>query len=753
MNNNKIYDFAGFRLDMEQNSLLRDDELVSLTPKAYETLLVLVRNSGKVISKNTLLDEVWANTFVEEATLAQNISTLRKALAKYEKDTEFITTIPRRGYRFVEDVAEISMEDEEVVLEKHSVTRIVTEQRQIHDSADADLATKPSVKQSNRLFSSGYSIMGLAVFGAALIAMSYAAFSYFSKAESLYSSRFQKFNLATLFSGPNLKNAIVSPDGKYLAIVDRKEGGDAIFLKQLEEGNMVEVLPKSNLNIAGVSFSNTGEHLFYSAYGKADANGIVFGKLYRIPILGGAPKEILTDVDSPVAVSNDGKKLAFVRNKLNEKKSAIVVSDHDGGNQKELATRNLTDGFSNYGLSWSPDGTKISTAISESDIPSAKVAVVDAETGETETVGEKKWLWIGKTQWLKDGSGIAFIAYGAESPNLTDEIWFMSYPDGEARNITSGLKGVLGMSVADDFESIVATRLNRITTSFVAPIDSLEEAREIDKTANGEALLQLGAEWTADGKLLFAKTENGNSDIWSMNSDGSDKKRLTSQKSADYSPRISFDGKYIFFLSNRSGIMNIWRMDSNGENPIPITKNGNFSTPTISRKGDFIYFAQKDPFKPLGYLWKANLDGKNVKQLTNIRTFRARVSPNGKYILCFYPTAGDESKNVALQRLQFTLLSAENGEVVKQFALLKTRAFPPAEWSGDGESFFYLEGGSNPTLLRQKIDENEPKKVKEWKNMNLYQFAVSKDGKMIFFETGEKVNSVIQLKNTSEESN
>lgn len=86
---------------------MRSGQLVSLTPKALETLIVLVKNCGVVVSKNYLLDEVWADTFVEEATLVQNISTLRKTLGEND-GKRFIETIPRRGYRFVMEVKELT---------------------------------------------------------------------------------------------------------------------------------------------------------------------------------------------------------------------------------------------------------------------------------------------------------------------------------------------------------------------------------------------------------------------------------------------------------------------------------------------------------------------------------------------------------------------------------------------------------------------------------------------------------------------
>ncbi|HEV7642408.1 MAG TPA: winged helix-turn-helix domain-containing protein [Pyrinomonadaceae bacterium] len=108
-----LYLFEDFTLDVSQKCLWRTGSLVSLTPKALETLLVLIKYRAGVVEKNTLLNEVWADTFVEEATLAQNISTLRRVLGS-RPDKQFIETIPRRGYRFVMEVREISPAEDAV---------------------------------------------------------------------------------------------------------------------------------------------------------------------------------------------------------------------------------------------------------------------------------------------------------------------------------------------------------------------------------------------------------------------------------------------------------------------------------------------------------------------------------------------------------------------------------------------------------------------------------------------------------------
>ena len=98
---NHSYDFGRFRLKVAERVLLREGELVPLTPKVFDILVTLVENGGQVVAKDDLMKRVWPNTFVEEGNLTQNISLLRKALGETPGGAQFIETVPRRGYRFV----------------------------------------------------------------------------------------------------------------------------------------------------------------------------------------------------------------------------------------------------------------------------------------------------------------------------------------------------------------------------------------------------------------------------------------------------------------------------------------------------------------------------------------------------------------------------------------------------------------------------------------------------------------------------
>src|SRR5262245_5747406 len=104
---NRLYGFGSFRLDPHKRLLLSGDEPVSLTPKVIDTLIVLVENRDRVVSKDKLMKALWPDSFVEESNLSQNIFVLRKALGD-SHETRFIRTVSGKGYQFVASVEEIS---------------------------------------------------------------------------------------------------------------------------------------------------------------------------------------------------------------------------------------------------------------------------------------------------------------------------------------------------------------------------------------------------------------------------------------------------------------------------------------------------------------------------------------------------------------------------------------------------------------------------------------------------------------------
>jgi DNA-binding winged helix-turn-helix (wHTH) protein/TolB-like protein/Tfp pilus assembly protein PilF len=172
--NPSSYSFGEFRIDAVERVLLRQNELVPLTPKVFDLLLLLVANHGHVVEKERLMKEVWPDTFVEEGNLTQNISVLRKALGNSTNGSGYIQTIPRRGYRFVGNVTVGPVDTEELSIEVHSRARvIVDEERDSSISSVAANADKRLIPERRGLARERRSIL---IAGACLTVLALTAF-------------------------------------------------------------------------------------------------------------------------------------------------------------------------------------------------------------------------------------------------------------------------------------------------------------------------------------------------------------------------------------------------------------------------------------------------------------------------------------------------------------------------------------------------------------------------------------------------
>ena len=135
----RVYEFGPFRLDAHEGMLLKDDLPVSLTPKVFDTLLLLVENCGHLVPKEEILNRLWPESFVEEINVNRNISTLRRALADSPADPVYIETVPKRGFRFVAPVVEVETAEAELILERRTSAEVITEEEEeVSDSGNSD---------------------------------------------------------------------------------------------------------------------------------------------------------------------------------------------------------------------------------------------------------------------------------------------------------------------------------------------------------------------------------------------------------------------------------------------------------------------------------------------------------------------------------------------------------------------------------------------------------------------------------------
>ena len=738
-----FFKFDDFYLDIDEQCLTFQDQPVSLTPKAFHTLVVLLRNHGKVVEKEYFLNEVWADTFVEETILSQNIMTLRKTLSRFNKDREFIVTFPRRGYQFVGDVQKIDGDEEMIVVEKRTRTELIAEQRKFHDSSDTD-SDSVTVNFRQSLFKTGFAprtAISVGLLAVSAFAVGYFASFGFKGDQSFAESQFRKFRVDTIVEDADIRNASISPNGKYLALIQIKNGVQSLFLRQIENGNTIQIVPRINGRFIGAVFSARGEQIYYAVNENLEANKPAVSTLYKVSVFGGASQKILHNIDSPAAISPDEKRLAFIRRDPENEETALVLTDIEGKDERNLAVRPPGSGFTNGGVSFSPDGKLLSATIfqRENNRAAAQVAVVNAESGEQKVISRENWISAGQTVWLKDGSGILTVAYGAKSSSLNDELLVVSYPDGKSRLVTNGINGNYGISLNAANGSIVAVKSNKFACFLTAPVDNLFKNTHVLTTISDESPLPFGADWTSDGRIVYSATDDGNADIFTISEDAGERKQLTSDASAEISPKLSADGRFLIFMSNRTGQMDVWRADANGTNTKQLTANGNVTDALISPDGEAVFYLVQDSESMIETLWRVSINGENPTKLTDRATRSPRISPDGKTIAGYM-------LNPATRAMTLALVSAETGAVLKYPATPQNDSIPFLDWSKDGQNLFVvLQKGKPQSLWKVPLNGAQPVQLREWENDAIFRLAISRNGERVFYEVGNQLNSVVEF--------
>ncbi|HXI94468.1 MAG TPA: winged helix-turn-helix domain-containing protein, partial [Blastocatellia bacterium] len=243
-----LYEFGPFLLDAASRILLKEGMTVRLTPKAFETLLVLVQHGEQVVEKEQLLKEVWPDSFVEEGSLSRNIHELRKALGDDSSEPRYIETIPKRGYRFiaslivsVPDARQIGppgVDREATVIEKHTFARVFSEEFEGSD-VPAKARPLPSAARAAILAPAGdterrkrQTTLAVAAAVVLLLVGSLGTFVYLKRhrpspapVSRAKSTLVRLTNNNALDAGPAW-----SPDGSKIAFWSNRDGKNKIFV-------------------------------------------------------------------------------------------------------------------------------------------------------------------------------------------------------------------------------------------------------------------------------------------------------------------------------------------------------------------------------------------------------------------------------------------------------------------------------------------------------------------------------------------
>ena len=551
-------------------------------------------------------------------------------------------------------------------------------------------------------------------------------------------AHFSEISLARLTNSGNAIDSTISPDGKYIVYVLSDRSSQSLWIRQVSTANDKLVVPPAPVGYFGTTFSPDGNDLYYIIKANLDA-----GTLYRIPTLGGTPVKLSEKLDGPVSFSPDGKQFVFVRgNYPNAGSSALIVANIDGSGERQLAVKTFPERFSPIfftGPSWSPDGKLIAAAVATTGGQSRLLGFAVAD-GKEQQLWQQQWQFTGRVQWLPDMTGLLVVA--GESAAAA-QLWFVDYPGGSGRRITNDLGTYRSIGLTQDGKTVTTVQAQGLVNLWIARDGDVAKASRLP-TGNVSFYSSSGnnLSWTPDGRIVFVSNEGGNPNIWITNPDGSERKQLTANDAANFSPVVSADGKYIVFSLWRNGKRNLWRMQVDGRNPVQLTFGIVDSFPSISPDSRWVIYTAESNAKPT--LWKVSIDGGTPTRIMDRNATMGVVSPDGKYIAYTYP----ESPDVTAPANRLAVMPFEGGEPVKTFQVnVGGTVLSVVQWARDGKSILYTVTGNNVTnLWSQPLDGGPAKQATEFKEMLMTGFAWSPDGKQLACTRGNLVRDAVLIR-------
>ncbi len=545
---------------------------------------------------------------------------------------------------------------------------------------------------------------------------------------------FQTSRITRLTSTGKASDAVVSPDGRYVVHVVDDGGQQSLWVRQVATTSNVQIVAPAETAYLGLTFSRDGDYVYYVT---RDRNTPI-GNLYQIPVLGGTPRKLSEDVDTPVGFSPDQMRLAFIRNEP-PTQSHLIVAQADGGGEQKLATLKRPDQFlynEARGPAWSPDGKVIACGIGRTDASGEyrNVAVVDASTGALKELTSQRWFDIRRAAWLADGAELLMVAADTPATIEAQQVYHVSYPEGSVRRVTNDLNNYSGMSLKADSDAFVTVQ--RVTTAnvWIAPASDAAAGRQITSGASRSNGI-VGLASVPDGRIVYFSFASGNADLWIMKADGSEQRQLTANAGANIFPAVSPDGRLVVFVSFRTGTPLLWRMDTDGGNLKQLSSQAYFGQPAFSADGRWIIFQPSSRFG----LWKVPVDGGEPIPLNQAPSGFARVSPDGKLITCIYR----ETPNA---RYQLAILASEGGQPVKTFDIARTFDWMRGlSWSLDGRAIRYVDTrGGVSNIWSQPVEGGPPKQLTNFKSDLIFAFDLTRDGKQLVLSRGT-VNSDVVL--------
>jgi serine/threonine protein kinase len=543
---------------------------------------------------------------------------------------------------------------------------------------------------------------------------------------------FQNMTMSKLTSSGKVTRATISSDGKYVVnAVDEGHGQESLWMRHIATGSNAQIMPPTEVHYTGLAFTPSGDFLYFT---RIEPENPSIGLLYQIPVLGGTPHKLSTDVDSPVTFSPDGQQIAFLRNSPSEGSSKLLIAHSDGSGERVLATLPLP-GYSTP--AWSPDGKWIaSTVIEPGSQNLGRLVLLDPANGKEKTIFTGL-VSLQKPTWMPDGRHLLLIFHD-HSSGWNGQVGEVSLSGRKLHRITNDLSTYsdLTLAVTRDGRQLIA--IQSVPDSGVYTMDTVGNSTPKLVDNHGD----INVSWLPDGRLL---TLDYDGHVSIMNADGSSRNVIYQQNLPMRGLSVCPDGSHVFFfMPNRdTKAINIFRLDLQSGTATPVTNGKVDQNPVCTSDSKFVLYTKLEQGRQL--LMELPVGGGEAKQLSDkLINFGVR-SPDGSQIAAI----GVEGEGANVKPM-IEILPAHGGLPVKSFPPSRFIS-GPFQYSADGQSLYYPvteKGVSN--LLVQPLAGGPPTLATSFDDLFLYGYNYDWKNKRLAAARGRTNSDVVLITSSSQ---
>jgi Tol biopolymer transport system component/DNA-binding winged helix-turn-helix (wHTH) protein len=728
----KKLSFGPFLVDLNTQELWKGSTRLKIGGQPFGILALLLERPGELISREELRKQIWSgDTFVDfNQGLNAAVNKLRDCLSDSADEPRYIETLPRRGYRFIAEVAPApnSTVAPEIPLPPITPNASLEPSREIYSPSAPLIPIWPQPTPSFTLekpFPPDTAKLPYRwlTFAALFILFSVMAIWIVSLHRFRNASPATE---ATILGGT--QRAAVEPafssDGQFIAY---KSLGDS---PQLSVHYVPKLGHEGDTKISGNSadccptWSPDGQSIAFSRI----QNGR--REIYTVTSSGGAPRLLLsvpTKTEfAQLDWSPDGKSIAFTGDTAESAARIMVLSLND---LSVLALTSGTGGHLDWGPAYSPDGHQFAFVRGQIGSPNAEIFLMPAVGGEARQLTTANAPVRDAPVWTSDGSRIVYSL----NRNGDTRLWQIPVTGGTPEMISGAGSPSWHPTISRKSGELAYQHILGASSIWRMDLDSLtpKDIRMVVISPTGK---DEGPQLSPNGrKLAFMSNPSNSMEIWISDPDGSYPVRLTNLDGCG-SPRWSPDSGSIAFDSVHTGRPSVYVVDMSGGEPrLLVGSEGENVVPSWSHDGKWIYFASNRTGQD--QVWKIPANGGQPIQITKQGGFAALESPDGKFL--YYAKTRTE-------RPEIWQVPIDGGTESLLSSLVRPGIW--AKWSVAAGGIFFIDNATEPYLALQYYDLQSGKVqvVKVLERDSFWLFA-TEDGRSVWYSPPGEEESTIML--------